>query len=53
MSDVERILIVKLGALGDILLAEGAIRDVRAHHPEACISLLTRRPFAPLLARCP
>ena len=53
MSAAERILIVKLGALGDILLAEGAIRDVRAHHPEACISLLTRRPFAPLLARCP
>lgn len=53
MSAAERILIVKLGALGDILLAEGALRDVRAHHPDAHIAILTRRPFASLLARCP
>ncbi len=49
----ERILVVKLGALGDILLAEGALRDIREQHPNARISVLTRRPFAALLAACP
>lgn len=53
MSTAGRILIVKLGALGDILLAEGALRDLRTHHPHAHIAILTRRPFASLLARCP
>lgn len=50
---MERILVVKLGALGDLLLAEGALRDIRAHHPGARIDLLTRRPFARWLTRCP
>jgi ADP-heptose:LPS heptosyltransferase len=50
---VQSILVVKLGALGDVLLAEGALRDIRGHHPGAKLSLLTRRGFAPLLARCP
>ncbi len=53
MTTSEHILIVKLGALGDILLAEGALRDIRARHSTARISVLTRRSFAPLLARCP
>lgn len=53
MSTTTRILIIKLGALGDILLAEGALRDLREHHPKTHISILTRRGFAPLLARCP
>lgn len=48
-----RVLVVKLGALGDVLLAEGALRDIREHHPGARISLLTRRPFSALLRRCP
>ena len=45
------ILVVKLGALGDLLLADGALRDLRAHHPGDRIVLLTRRAFAPLMAR--
>ena len=47
------VLVVKLGALGDLLLADGALRDIRAHHPGDRIVLLTRRPFAALMARCP
>ena len=47
------ILVLKLGALGDILLAEGALRDLRAQHPQDHIVLLTRAPFAKMLARCP
>lgn len=50
---MERVLVVKLGALGDVLLAEGAMRDIRTHHPDARIDLLTRRPFARWLKRCP
>jgi ADP-heptose:LPS heptosyltransferase len=50
---MDRILIIKLGAFGDVIQAEGALRDIRAHHPNAVIDILTRRAFAPLLARCP
>ena len=47
------VLVVKLGALGDLLLADGALRDIRAHHPRDHVVLLTRRPFVALMARCP
>jgi ADP-heptose:LPS heptosyltransferase len=47
------VLVVKLGALGDLLLADGALRDLRAQHRDDRIVLLTRRPFATLMARCP
>jgi ADP-heptose:LPS heptosyltransferase len=47
------VLVVKLGALGDLLLADGALRDLRAHHAGERIVLLTRRPFAAMMARCP
>jgi ADP-heptose:LPS heptosyltransferase len=50
---MDSILVIKLGALGDILLAEGALRDIRAAHPDARLSVLTRRAFVPLLSRCP
>lgn len=53
MKNSKRVLVTKLGALGDILLAEGALRDIRENHKGAHISVLTRRPFARLLARCP
>ncbi len=49
----ENVLVMKLGALGDLILADGALRDIRDHHPGACIHLLTRRAFAPLMQRCP
>ena len=47
------ILIVKLGAFGDVIQAEGALRDIRAHHPEARVTVLTRAPFRRILERCP
>lgn len=47
------ILIIKLGAFGDLLQAEGALRDIRAHHPGARITVLTRAPFRRILERCP
>lgn len=47
------VLAVKLGALGDLILADGALRDLRAHHTDDRIVLLTRRPYAAMMARCP
>ncbi|MDI1252571.1 glycosyltransferase family 9 protein [Thermomonas sp.] len=52
-NQAERVLVVKLGAFGDIVLADGALRDIREHHCDAHITLLTRKGFAPLLQRCP
>lgn len=46
------ILAIKLGALGDVLLALGALADLRAAHREA-LAVLTRPAYRPLLERCP
>ncbi len=42
----ERILVIKHGALGDIVLATGPFKAIRAHHPDAHIVLLTSAPYA-------
>ena len=47
----ERILVIKLGALGDFVQATGPFAAIRAHHPEARITLLTTRPYADLADR--
>ena len=39
------ILVIKLGALGDVVLAFQPFADIRAHHPGARITLLTTAPF--------
>lgn len=46
MSEVERILVIKLGALGDFVQALGPMAAVRKHHADAKITLLTTKPFA-------
>ena len=38
---LRRVLLIKLGALGDFMQALGAMRVVRATHPSARITLLT------------
>lgn len=51
MSDGRRrILVIKLGALGDFVLAAGAFAAIRAAHPADEIILLTTPPFAELAA---
>ncbi len=50
---MEEILIIKLGALGDIVQAEGAIHDIRLHHRNARISVLTTAPYRKIMQRCP
>ena len=48
-----RVLIIKLSALGDFVLALGAIKAVRRHHPSAEITLLTTPPFEDFAAASP
>jgi ADP-heptose:LPS heptosyltransferase len=48
-----RILVIKLGALGDFAQAFGPFAAIRAHHPGAEITLLTTPPFAPLARQAP
>src|SRR3954468_21029883 len=50
---VERILIIKLSALGDFVLALAAMKKIRASHPKAHITLLTTPPFEALAKICP
>jgi ADP-heptose:LPS heptosyltransferase len=49
----ERILVIKLGALGDVVQALGPLAAIRRHHAGARITLLTTKPFAALLAASP
>ncbi len=48
----EATLAIKLGALGDLLLTLGALEDIRAAHGPPLV-VLTRRPYLPMLERCP
>jgi ADP-heptose:LPS heptosyltransferase len=48
-----RILVIKLGALGDFVQAMGPAAAIRAHHPGARITLLTTAPFAELARHSP
>ena len=41
-----RLLVIKLGALGDFVLATGPFAAIRAAHPDEEIVLLTTAPFA-------
>jgi ADP-heptose:LPS heptosyltransferase len=48
-----RILVIKLGALGNVVLAMNAFAAIRAHHAKARISLLTTAPYADWLRQAP
>ncbi|MGB0632902.1 MAG: glycosyltransferase family 9 protein [Alphaproteobacteria bacterium] len=47
-----RILVIKLGALGDFILATGPFAAIRAAHPDDDIVLLTTAPFAEMGRDC-
>lgn len=49
----ERILVIKLGALGDILLALDVFHAIRRHHPEAHFTFLTRPAYGALAGQMP
>ena len=48
MTGAGRILVIKLGALGDFVQALGPFAAIRRHHEAAHITLLTTAPFAEL-----
>jgi ADP-heptose:LPS heptosyltransferase len=50
---VEKILVIKLSALGDFVLALAAMKKIREAHRKAHITLLTTPPFGALAKSCP
>lgn len=50
---LKRVLVIKLGAMGDFMQALGAMRVVRATHPSARITLLTTEPYEAFAKACP
>ena len=48
---MSNILIIKLGSLGDITQACGAIQDISENHKEDQIHLLTTKPFFELFKK--
>ena len=52
-AQIPRILVIRLGALGDFVQSFGPFAAIRAHHPRARITLLTTTPFADLARRSP
>ena len=44
----EAILVIRLGALGYLVLSSGPFRAIREHHPDAHIVLLTTQPYEDL-----
>jgi ADP-heptose:LPS heptosyltransferase len=49
---IRKVLVIKLSALGDFVLALAAMRRIRAAHPKARITLLTTPPFEALARAC-
>lgn len=50
---LRRVLIIKLGGMGDFIQSLGAMRVIRAAHPSARITLLTTEPFEAFAKGCP
>jgi ADP-heptose:LPS heptosyltransferase len=50
LADYQRVLVIKLGALGDFVQALRAMAEIRRAHPKAQITLLTTPPYAELAA---
>jgi ADP-heptose:LPS heptosyltransferase len=49
----KRILVIRLGALGDFVLSFPAFADIRGHHAQDRITLLTTAPFVSLALESP
>ncbi|MBI3514131.1 MAG: glycosyltransferase family 9 protein, partial [Proteobacteria bacterium] len=50
---MRRVLVIRLGALGNIIQSLGPFAAIRAHHRDAEITLLTRAPYAAWLSTAP
>ncbi|MCA6227379.1 glycosyltransferase family 9 protein [Phenylobacterium sp.] len=51
--EIRRVLVIKLSALGDFVLALAAMKRIREAHPKAHITLLTTPLFEALARACP
>jgi len=50
---MSNILIIKLGSLGDVVQISGALRDIREHHKNEKITILTTTKYLNLFKNCP
>ena len=47
------VLVIKLSALGDLVQADGAMRDIRAHHHGDRITVMTTPSYRKFMEKCP
>ncbi|MBM3249030.1 MAG: lipopolysaccharide heptosyltransferase II, partial [Candidatus Omnitrophica bacterium] len=52
-ANIKNILVIKIGAIGDVILAIPSIRALRKKFPEARIYCLVGKEARPILQRCP
>ena len=50
---MSNILIIKLGSLGDVVQISGALKDIREHHENEKITILTTSKYLNLFSNCP
>ncbi len=50
---MSNILIIKHGSLGDLIQANGAIKDIKEHYKNRKVFLLTSQPYALFMSECP
>lgn len=54
MQDTKKnILVIKHGALGDLMQTLGLLMDIRSHYPNSMINLLTAPAYCKLMQHCP
>lgn len=51
--NVEKVLVIKHGALGDLIQANGVLKDIREFYPSSIITILTSKSYVGLMQRCP
>ena len=50
---MSNILIIKLGSLGDLIQANGAIKDIKNFYKNRKVFLLTAEPYSIFMSECP
>ena len=50
---MSNILIIKHGSLGDLIQANGAIKDIKKFYPNRKVFLLTAQPYSIFMSECP
>lgn len=53
LNKTNTVLVIKHGALGDLIQSDGVLRDIRQHYSDAEITLLTSPAYVNLMQRCP